>query len=123
MSKTQMGRRAFLALAAGGVAFVLTGTRGTLGLGWARVRSASARVDGVVRLGRAYAKATPREADRDTLLRRLDGVNGNTSLRAQMPAMQGAIEADFEAERVVAVHGWWLSRTEARASAAVALGA
>ena len=40
-----------------------------------------------------------------------------------MPTLVPSITQDFETGRVITVQGWQLSRTEARAAAAVALGA
>jgi len=79
--------------------------------------------DGVVALGKAYLKTHPGEADLELLLRRLPGVDATRDLRTQLPALSGAISKDFRVGRLVTVQGWQLSRTEARAAAAVALGA
>ena len=79
--------------------------------------------DGVVRLGKAYLRAYPREADTEFLLTRLPGIDPTQRVRPQMPTLVPAITQDFETGRVITVQGWQLSRTEARAAAAVALGA
>jgi hypothetical protein len=79
--------------------------------------------DGVVVLGRAYLQDYPKEADRKYLLAHLPGIDTSRDVRTQLPALQPAVTADFTAGRVVSVQGWQLSRTEARAAAAVALGA
>ncbi len=79
--------------------------------------------DGVVVLGRAYLRAYPREADTKFLLARLPDIDPTQRVRPQMPTLVPAITQDFETGRVITVQGWQLSRTEARAAAAVALGA
>lgn len=84
---------------------------------------AKAPVDGVVRLGNAYLRSHPDEADKKFLLAHLPGIDTATAVRPQLPALASAFTRDFEAGRVVSVQGWQLSRTEGRAAAAVALGA
>jgi hypothetical protein len=84
---------------------------------------ANAASDGVVVLGHAYLQANPKEADQKYLLAHLPGIDATRDVRSQLPALQPAVVADFTAGRVVSVEGWQLSRTEARAAAAVALGA
>ena len=87
------------------------------------VATAGSRSDGVEVLGHAYLHAHPREADPTFLLAHLPGIDTSRGVRSQMPTLVPAITRDFAAGRVVTVQGWQLSRTEARAAAAVALGA
>ena len=56
------------------------------------------------------------------LVRHLPGVDAHQKVRPQLPALAPAFTRDFLAGRVVTVQGWQLSRAEARAAAAVALG-
>jgi hypothetical protein len=79
--------------------------------------------DGVVALGNAYLETHPREAETTFLLARLPGIDPKRRVLRQLQALTPAIAEDFQAGRVVTVTGWQLSRTEARAAAAVALGA
>ena len=83
----------------------------------------SARADGVVRLGRSYLHDHPEESDVTQLRSLLPGLDATQPVRPQLPALAPASVGDFEAGRVVFVDGWHLALTEARASAAVALGA
>jgi hypothetical protein len=122
----RVGRRTFVGLlAAGSVAGVAL----TTDLVGSRTRAVAAPgaapqpADGVVALGNAYLKAHRREADRKFLLDRLPGIDTTRDVRSQLPALSAAITDDFRAGRLVTVQGWQLSRTEARAAAAVALGA
>lgn len=79
----------------------------------------------VQRIGAAYLRAYPQEADRRTLnqeLATLDGGSGpfrpaGDQLRRRLVS---ASRADFAAGRVVTVQGWVFSLTEARAYAMVA---
>lgn len=80
------------------------------------------RRDGVVALGQAYLRDHPKESDADFLVRRLPGIDPERGVRRQMRSLAPAIKDDFLSGRVVFVQGWQLSRTEARAAAAVALG-
>ena len=113
-------------LAAGGLAGASLANdllRGTTPAGAASATGATASRDGVVSLGKAYLRAHPREADTRFLLARLPGIDTTAPVRPQLPTLDPAITADFDADRVVTVQGWQLSRTEARAAAAAALGA
>ena len=115
-------------LAAGGAATVVLANefaRGPALAGATTARTATTKqhVDGVSVLGAAYLKAYPHEADTTFLVARLPGVDPTRRVRHQLPALAPAITADFVAGRVVTVQGWQLSRTEARAAAAVTLGA
>ncbi len=121
----RVGRRTFVGLlAAGGAAGVALATDlvrpGALA---AAAPSAAAPRDGVVDLGKAYLETHPRESDTKFLLDRLPGIDATRDVRAQLPGLSATITEDFNAGRVVTVQGWQLSRTEARAAAAVALGA
>ena len=123
-SEDHIGRRTFVGLlAASGVAGASLANDFVRGASRAGAASTAARSDGVVTLGKAYLRAYPREADTKFLLARLPGVDPTQHVRPQMPALVPAITQDFETGRVITVQGWQLSRTEARAAAAVALGA
>jgi hypothetical protein len=89
----------------------------------AAATGSSSRVDGVVRLGRSYLHDHPAESDATQLRSLLPGLDATKPVRPQLPALAPASVGDFEAGRVVFVDGWHLAFTEARASAAVALGA
>ncbi len=89
----------------------------------AAIPDATGAPDGVVVLGKAYLRTHPDEADRKILLGHLPGIDAGQGVRAQMPSLVPTITEDFDAGRVVTVQGWQLSRTEARAAAAIALGA
>ena len=121
----RVGRRTFMGLLAAGS---VVGVALTTDLAGPAARAVAAPTalqpaDGVVALGKAYLKTHPGEAHLEVLLGRLPGVDTTSDLRTQLPALSGAITKDFRAGRVVTVQGWQLSRTEARAAAAVALGA
>jgi len=124
----RFGRRTFVGLLAAG-GFAGASLANDFLRGDARARAATARAaagsgaDGVVVLGKAYLRAHPGESDTDFLLARLPGINRKRPLRPQMPALAPSFTQDYRAGRVVTVQGWQLSRTEARAAAAVALGA
>ena len=111
-------------LAAGGVAGASLANDFVRGASPARAANAAAAPrDGVVVLGKAYLRAYPGEADPTFLLARLPGIDTKQRVRPQMPTLVPAFTKDFASGRVVTVQGWQLSRTEARAAAAVALGA
>jgi hypothetical protein len=121
----RVGRRTFVGLlAAGGVAGAALANDVLRGASRAGAANAAATpLDGVVVLGKAYLRAYPREADTKFLLARLPGIDSKQRVRPQMPALVPAFTEDFASGHVVTVQGWQLSRTEARAAAAVALGA
>jgi len=127
-SEHQVGRRTFVALlAAGGVAGVayahdLVQPRRAGAALPRRASSASSPDDGVVVLGRAYLHDHPDESNADFLVGHLPGVDAHQKVRPQLPALAPAFTRDYLAGRVVTVQGWQLSRAEARAAAAVALG-
>ncbi len=79
--------------------------------------------DGVVRLGRAYLKAHPKDASVRRLRTEITGLDATKPVRPQLPAIAAACTAEFVRGRTVAVDGWLLAGSEARAAAAVALGA
>jgi hypothetical protein len=128
--RTPVDRRTFLGLlarAGGGCAALAAA--GAVGL---RTISAAGAVrdvanppanDGIVALGRAYLRAHPDEADLATLKRAVPGLAGDGSVRERLPDLAGVVADDFAAGRVVTVDGWQLAASEARAAAAVALGA
>ena len=72
-------------------------------------------------IGAAYLAITPEEEDRDLLLERLAGDSleeWERFARRDPEALRAAVRErhreDFEAGRVVRLHGWVLTRTEAR---------
>src|SRR5688572_12909899 len=76
------------------------------------------------RLGRLYLTRHPEDADAAVLERTLFGTTGagwNGGRAAQTWAT--ACQADFRAERVVVLDGWWLARSEARLCALLHLDA
>jgi hypothetical protein len=117
----RVGRRAFLrGVATVSVAGVALGREIVSA---ANPAEAATPADGVVKLGRSYLKLHPDESNRGFLLAQLPGIDARRPVRAQLPSLASAFADDFAAARVVTVQGWQLSRTEARAAAAVALGA
>jgi len=120
-----IGRRTFVGLlAASGIVGASLANDLARGASRADATTAAAKgPDGVVRLGKAYLRAHPREADTKFLLARLPGIDPTQRVRPQMPTLVPSITQDFETGRVITVQGWQLSRTEARVAAAVALGA
>ena len=127
-SEHHVGRRTFVALLAAGWATGVAYTHDLVHPGRAgaavppRAPSASGSDDGVVALGRAYLRDHPDESDADFLVGHLPGVDAHRKVRPQLPALAPAFTRDYLAGRVVSVQGWQLSRAEARAAAAVALG-
>lgn len=126
---TSFDRRTFLALlgvgtvsatALAGLAEAMTIPAGATGP--AVRRAVATDKDGVVRLGQSYLAGHPDEADPTKLRSLLPGLDAAQPVRPQLPAMVAPSIADFEAGRIVFVDGWHLALTEARASAAVALG-
>jgi len=69
-------------------------------------------------IGAAYGALVPAEHDRATLEAAL-----STDLRAGRAAIEDVVRADFAAGRVIVVHDWMLSRTEARQCALFSLRA
>jgi hypothetical protein len=122
-----LDRRTFLTLLAAGT---VSGTAWTgltalvtPGATAAAATDSPARADGVVRLGRSYLHDHPDASDATQLRSSLPGLDATQPVRPQLPTLAPASVGDFEAGRVVFVDGWHLADTEARASAAVALGA
>lgn len=72
--------------------------------------------EGVIVVGEGYLRAMPEEADLATLLAALPAPDGDVAAAARR-----RIAADFVNGDTVAVDGWLLSRSEARAAAALAL--
>jgi len=72
--------------------------------------------EGVIAVGEGYLRAVPEEADLATLLAALPAPGGDVAAAARR-----RIAADFTNGETVAVDGWLLSRSEARAAAALAL--
>lgn len=126
---TPLDRRTFLALLAAGTVSgaVLPGLAGpttsSAGASTPTAHAASSGVDGIVRLGRRYLRDHPDERDAATLRSLLPGLDPAQPVRPQLPDLAPAAVSDFGAGHVVDVDGWYLALTEARASAAVALGA
>jgi hypothetical protein len=69
-------------------------------------------LEGVHALGRAYLREHPEEADADRLAADL-GIEG----RPDLPQLAERVAAEFAAGDVVAVDGWRLAVSEARAAA------
>jgi hypothetical protein len=126
LTPSPLDRRTFLALLAAGttslVALPFVGSTGGTPAAAAAPGSSPA-ADGVVRLGRAYLRDHPTEADVATLRSLVPGLDAARPVRPQLPALVPASVDDFAAGRITYVDGWHLAVTEARASAAVALGA
>jgi hypothetical protein len=126
---TPLDRRTFLALLAlgtvsGAVLPDLVGpVASAAGTPTAARRAAERGVDGVTRLGRSYLRDHADERDAATLRSMLPGIDPARPVLPQLPDLVSAVVDDFGAGRVVDVDGWHLAVTEARASAAVALGA
>jgi hypothetical protein len=89
----------------------------------AHASRASARPDGVVQLGRAYLLDHPEDASVERLSSLLTGLDTTKPVRDQLPAIAEASTAEFAAGTAVVVQGWLLAHSEARAAAAIALGA
>jgi hypothetical protein len=71
--------------------------------------------DAIARIGRAYLRLVPREANEAKLVAALPA--GFSATGSDWSALQDRITADYAAGRVVAIDGWRLSRTSARAAA------
>jgi hypothetical protein len=119
-------RRSFLRVVAVTTTSVLLGTAlpaSARGAPARRGTTAPSSPDGVVRLGRAYLREHPKERELDTLRGFLPQLDPAQPARGQFPVLAPAVADDFAAGRSVVVDGWLLGATEARAAAAVALGA
>jgi hypothetical protein len=88
-----------------------------------RARPAAESPDGVVRLGRSYLRTHPEENKLGTLRSSLPQLDATQPYRPQLPTLAAANTDDFANGRVVSVDGWLLGDTEARAAAAISLGA
>ena len=79
------------------------------------------------RIGRAWLRAHPEEADRSALERMLaplpDALRRVESLRdpGVLEWLRERQRADFAADRIVELERWWLSQTEARLCAYLSL--
>ena len=78
-------------------------------------------LDPVLAAGRAFLRAHPEEAQREALAGALGIEAGARDVRAVLGRIGDAVRADFGAGRIVAVDGWRLALTEARAAALVFL--
>lgn len=74
-------------------------------------------------LGEEYRRLVPEEDDRARLVELIVGDHGPKLAGPGAGAsIRGLIQEDFGAGRVVHVHGWIVSRTEARLAALASLG-
>lgn len=138
MSRSDIARRRFLAgalpaLAAGGLtlwpgAAALGRSNAAASCGSEALACLFRSRESAVRLGRAYLRQHPEEADQAALERlvfaRLDGLRPDTAsgLAALKRSFESARRQDFDCGAVVQLGGFMLSRTELRACALVALG-
>jgi hypothetical protein len=132
MSTDRLTRRRFLLLAAATVP-----AAGAAGLLWAR-RGPESRVDTFAgratafiddlgaarRLGRSYLEANPAEAGERQLERLLveassewRAARGPVDVETMRALVRRDARRDFAEDRLVAVDGWYLARTEARLAA------
>jgi len=121
-------RSAFKTLGAAGVTLALapqlvpSGEEGKLAR-W--LQTMLADLEGARRIGQAYLSAEPAEADRDRLLAELfprlepGGAHAGESTRRE--SFSACCRRDFAEGQTVQVHGWVLSRTEARLCALAVL--
>jgi hypothetical protein len=86
-------------------------------------RSSTVTTRDLAALGKDYLAAHPREANKAWLLAQLPGVDATAPVADQLATLLPEIAADFAADRVVAVDGWVIARSDARAVGAIALGA
>lgn len=133
MSTDRLTRRRFLLLAAATV----PAAAGAAGLLWAR-RGPESRADTFAgratafiddleaarRLGRSYVEANPAEAGERQLERLLveassewHAARGPVDVETMRTLARREARRDFAEDRLVAVDGWYLSRTEARLAA------
>jgi hypothetical protein len=138
ISLPRLSRRGLLRLGGWGLAGILAGGAGLIGLcRWTRGTSGSAgstqqegaldRLAGalggsstVQSIGRGYLRAHPDEASRGALATELCAalpVDGMTCHARALDVLGTCSVADFRAGRTVQVDGWVLGRTEARACA------
>ena len=114
-----ISRRAMLALL-GGAAVVVAGgvvVREVTDDGGGS--GAGADQDTVARIGRRYLELVPSEASKAKLRAQLPAVSGSDL--ESLGALKQASAEDFAAARWVAIDGWLLSLTEARAAALLSL--
>jgi hypothetical protein len=91
------------------------GTGGAAGIHDA-VTTATAKSSGTVaRIGRAYLREVPQEADATVLAGTLP--TGFSATGTDWSLLQDQIATDYTSGGVVTIDGWHLSRTEARAAA------
>lgn len=83
-----------------------------------RVAELFGDLDSARQIGRAYLEQAPAEARRDRLVASLQAVLPPTASREQL---QRRLRQDFAEGRIVNVHGWVLSHTEARLCGLAAL--
>jgi hypothetical protein len=116
-----ISRRGFLRGLVGGAGAVGV----ALGTRWRLSHSTpSSTPDPLAALGRSYLSKYPKEDSLDVLRRstpELSGARSAADVRAALPAIAAAAAADFASGEVVQIEGWRLTRTEARAAAAVEL--
>jgi hypothetical protein len=121
-------RRFILALGVGGGVGALAGAWG-VGLHRASVvdqlRSLLLDVEGAREIGLVYLSKVPEERDPDALGALItEGINWPVLSGGDARQLLDArIRRDFASEEVVRLHGWILSRTEARLCALAALDA
>jgi hypothetical protein len=116
-------RRRFICAAAAGAALTLAGRSPADGRSAADARDLAhpelllALGPAAVReIGDAYRALVPAESDRASLERAL-----SAEFRAARSSSEDPVRADFDAGRVIVVHDWVLSRTEARQCALLSL--
>ena len=75
-------------------------------------------------LGERYLREVPAERDEAVLLAALPALGGSvpTDPATQLAALREQVAADYEADEVVELDGWLITRTEGRAAALYALG-
>lgn len=118
-----MKRRRFLELGAAGIAAagipgtVLAATSNVTALNDPNLLRVLHSRSAVRRIGESYRKAYPHEDDADVLRTEILREAG-AHTRA---AVEDRVRCDFEEARIVRVHGWILSRTEARQCALFSL--
>lgn len=90
-------------------------TAGAVGIHDA-IATATAKSGGsVARVGRAYLRQVPQEADATALAGTLPA--GFSATGTDWSVLQDQIATDYTSGSVVTIDGWHLSRTEARAAA------
>ena len=69
---------------------------------------------GIEAIGSGYLAAHPKETETALTDGLPAGVDASADVEAQLKQAGDAVAADFKADRVERVNGWWLSETEAR---------